>query len=149
MPSFLSDGIEIAYDIYGEGRPILLIHGFASSGIINWVNTGWVETLQRAGWIADYVDPNTFLELWETDNGNNDTNWSNPDYDRLLHASLAAKTTEERYAIYQQLDAMLVDEVPVIPIYYYTTVRTLNPKIQGYHPTLIDNHPWKYFWREQ
>jgi pimeloyl-ACP methyl ester carboxylesterase len=50
MPTFLSAGIELAYEIYGEGRPILLIHGFASSGIINWVETGWVETLTKAGW---------------------------------------------------------------------------------------------------
>ncbi len=47
MPSFLSDGIEIAYEVFGDGRPILLIHGFASSGRINWVNTGWVNT----GWV--------------------------------------------------------------------------------------------------
>lgn len=50
MPSFLSSGIAIAYEQHGEGRPILLIHGFASSGAINWVNTGWVEALSGAGW---------------------------------------------------------------------------------------------------
>jgi pimeloyl-ACP methyl ester carboxylesterase len=50
MPSFLSAGIEIAYDIHGEGAPILLIHGFGSSGQINWVNTGWVEALRQAGY---------------------------------------------------------------------------------------------------
>jgi pimeloyl-ACP methyl ester carboxylesterase len=56
MPSFLSDGIEIAYQVHGEGRPILLIHGFASSGTINWVNTGWVETLKGAGWGPITID---------------------------------------------------------------------------------------------
>lgn len=56
MPSFRSDGIDIAYEVYGEGRPILLIHGFASSGIINWVNTGWVETLRKAGWAPITID---------------------------------------------------------------------------------------------
>jgi pimeloyl-ACP methyl ester carboxylesterase len=50
MPSFLSAGIEIAYEVHGEGAPILLIHGFASSGQINWVNTGWVEALRQAGY---------------------------------------------------------------------------------------------------
>jgi len=56
MPTFLSAGIELAYEIYGEGRPILLIHGFASSGFINWVETGWVEALNKAGWQAITLD---------------------------------------------------------------------------------------------
>ena len=56
MPTFLSAGIELAYEIYGEGRPILLIHGFASSGIINWVETGWVEALNKVGWQAITLD---------------------------------------------------------------------------------------------
>ena len=56
MPSFRSDGIDIAYEVYGDGPPILLIHGFASSGIINWVNTGWVEALQTAGWAPITID---------------------------------------------------------------------------------------------
>jgi pimeloyl-ACP methyl ester carboxylesterase len=56
MPSFLSDGIAIAYEVHGEGRPILLIHGFASSGQINWVNTGWVEALKRAGYQPITID---------------------------------------------------------------------------------------------
>lgn len=56
MPSFLSDGIEIAYEVYGEGRPILLIHGFASSGTINWVNPGWVAALNAAGWAPIVID---------------------------------------------------------------------------------------------
>lgn len=56
MPSFLSDGVSIAYDIYGEGRPVLLIHGFASSGKVNWLDTGWVETLTGAGYQAITID---------------------------------------------------------------------------------------------
>jgi pimeloyl-ACP methyl ester carboxylesterase len=57
MPSFLSNGIEIAYELHGErGAPILLILGFASSGAINWVNTGWVEALKQAGYQPITVD---------------------------------------------------------------------------------------------
>lgn len=57
MPSFLSNGIEIAFELHGErGAPILLIHGFASSGTINWVNTGWVETLRHAGYRPITID---------------------------------------------------------------------------------------------
>jgi pimeloyl-ACP methyl ester carboxylesterase len=49
MPSFDSDGLEIAYVDEGEGDPILLIHGFASNMEVNWIGTGWVQTLTRAG----------------------------------------------------------------------------------------------------
>lgn len=51
MPSFSSNGISIAYERHaGEGQPILLIHGFGSSGQVNWIDTGWVETLLEAGY---------------------------------------------------------------------------------------------------
>ena len=58
MPSFLSNGIAIAYEVHaeGEGKPVLLIHGFASSGRINWVNTGWVEALKQAGYRPVTID---------------------------------------------------------------------------------------------
>lgn len=49
MPHFDSDGVDIAYLDVGSGEPILLIHGFASSKDVNWVHTGWVDTLVKAG----------------------------------------------------------------------------------------------------
>jgi len=45
MQSFSSDGVEIAYIDEGEGEPVLLVHGFASNTAVNWIDTGWVETL--------------------------------------------------------------------------------------------------------
>lgn len=56
MPTFLSDGITLAYETFGEGPPLLLIHGFASSIQINWVATGWVDTLTRAGYGVVAID---------------------------------------------------------------------------------------------
>ena len=104
--------------------------------------------LQRAGWIADYEDPHVFLEIWETGNGNNDTLWSNAEYDRLLHEALQAKDDGVRYEIYQKMDAILVDECPVIPIYYYTKTYLMSPRVKGYWPTLLDTHPFKYIYLE-
>ena len=99
--------------------------------------------MERAGWIADYEDPHVFLEIWETNNGNNDTLWSNPEYDRLLHEALRAKDDAIRYEIYQKMDAILVDECPVIPIFYYTRAYLMSPKVKGSWPNLLDNHPFK------
>ena len=49
MHRFNSGGVEIAYDVAGDGDPVLLIHGFASSSQVNWKDTGWVKTLVTAG----------------------------------------------------------------------------------------------------
>lgn len=56
VSTFLSDGISIAYKVFGEGRPVLLLHGFASSVEVNWVSTGWVDTLVKAGYRVVAMD---------------------------------------------------------------------------------------------
>jgi len=56
LPTFLSNGIAIAYETHGTGRPILLIHGFGSSGKVNWIDTGWVQALTDAGYEAITFD---------------------------------------------------------------------------------------------
>ncbi len=105
--------------------------------------------LQRGGWIADYVDPHVFLEIWTSTNLNNDTGFANANYDRLFAAALAARDDAARYEIYQQMDALLVEELPILPIYFYTRVLAMSPKVKGLYPTLLDNHPYKYIWLEK
>jgi pimeloyl-ACP methyl ester carboxylesterase len=56
MPTIQSDGLTLAYESAGDGPPILCIHGFASSGKVNWIDTGWVETLVGAGYRAITLD---------------------------------------------------------------------------------------------
>jgi oligopeptide transport system substrate-binding protein len=100
--------------------------------------------ISRAGWIGDYDDPHTFLELWVTGGGNNQTGWSNADYDRLLRTALETRTEADRMAVYQKLDAILADEVPVIPIYFYTRVYAISPKVKNWITTPLDNRGWKW-----
>ncbi len=56
MPHFISQGVQIDYKIHGEGPPVLLIHGFASNGDVNWVATNWVKELNAAGYQAITID---------------------------------------------------------------------------------------------
>ena len=56
VPQFNSAGIAIAYEVHGVGEPVLLIHGFGSSGKVNWIDTGWVQTLVDAGYQAITFD---------------------------------------------------------------------------------------------
>ncbi len=56
MPTFQSEGFEIAYEIYGDGPPIVAVHGFGSNGIVNWVATGWTDALVKAGYRVITMD---------------------------------------------------------------------------------------------
>ncbi|HRE04387.1 MAG TPA: peptide ABC transporter substrate-binding protein [Opitutaceae bacterium] len=104
--------------------------------------------LCRAGWIADYVDPNTFFDLWRTGDGNNDTGFANPEYDRMLEQALNAPTQADRMAIYAKMDALLMDEVPIIPIYFYTRTYAMNPKV-NYPVNLVETPNWKFIYLKE
>ncbi len=100
--------------------------------------------MSRGGWIADYVDPHVFLDLWQTGSGNNRTNWSNQEYDRLLHTALETRSDETRFKVYHQMEELILKEMPVMPLFFYTHARLISPKVKGYFTTLVDNYPWKY-----
>lgn len=100
--------------------------------------------ISRAGWIGDYMDPITFLEMFTTGNGNNNTGFANPQYDERIAAGFRSKTQEEHYRVLQEAEAILMDEVPVIPVYYYTRIYLKDPRVLGWHPKLLDNRPYKY-----
>ncbi|HYG22695.1 MAG TPA: peptide ABC transporter substrate-binding protein [Verrucomicrobiae bacterium] len=102
----------------------------------------------RAGWGGDYPDPNTFLELVVTDGGNNETGWSNAGYDRLI--AEAAKTADpvQRFEIFQQAEAIFLDELPFIPLYFYTRPTLIHPAVRNFFPTVLDMHPWKHVYLE-
>jgi len=102
----------------------------------------------RASWIADYVDPNSFLDLWLTGGGNNDTGWANPEYDRLIAAASRESEPDRRMEIFQRAEALLLDEMPIIPIYFYTRVDLRRPEVKGWHANILDNHPYKYVYLE-
>lgn len=103
----------------------------------------------RAGWIGDYVDPYTFLEMFTTGNGNNDTGWSNQRYDELISKAPLAHTTDDRFAMLNEAEDILMDELPILPIYIYTRPYLLHPSVRNWNPKLLDNRNMKYIWLEQ
>jgi oligopeptide transport system substrate-binding protein len=98
----------------------------------------------RFAWIADYVDPKSFIDMFITGGGNNQTGWSNKEYDRLLAEADRAPNNQQRYELYQKAEAILMDEVPIIPVYHYSHAYLLSPSVEGWYPTLLDHHPYKY-----
>ncbi len=98
----------------------------------------------RAGWIADYVDPTTFLNMWNGTDSNNNTGWSNPRYEALLKEAAGLSDTNARYEKLRQAETILMEELPVLPIYWYTQTYLLDLSVKNWHPLLLDNHPYKH-----
>lgn len=98
----------------------------------------------RAGWIGDYIDPTTFLGILRGGDSNNNTGWSNPEFDELFAESFHARDRRARYDMLRQAEAILLDEAPVLPIYWYTRVYLLHPDVRNWRPLLLDNHPYKH-----
>ncbi len=88
-----------------------------------------------AGWGPDYNDPMTFLDMFETGNGNNHTSYSSADYDKLLADARKETNTAKRYAIYKQMEQLLMTDLPIAPIFFrirsYTTVDGLKEIHRG------------------
>jgi oligopeptide transport system substrate-binding protein len=115
------------------------------------------EEARRAGdydlllssWIADYVDPSAFLEMWRGDSGDNFTGWSSADYDALLSRADVAADAPARNALYGEAERLLLSEAPIAPLYHYTHVFLIQPSVHGWNPTLLDHHPYKAVWLGQ
>jgi oligopeptide transport system substrate-binding protein len=101
-------------------------------------------SVARAGWIGDYVDPKSFLDMMVTGRGNNQTGWSSNRYDSLLLKGANSSSQEERFSFFDEAEHILMDELPVLPIYTYTRIYMLHPDVQGWDSNLLDNHPYQY-----
>ncbi len=102
----------------------------------------------RAGWTGDYVDPNTFMDMWYEGGGNNDTGWVNKEYEALVDQAARTADNAARLDLFQQAEKILLEESPIIPIYYYTRFYAIDPVVKGWHPTIFNHHPWKHLYME-
>jgi oligopeptide transport system substrate-binding protein len=102
--------------------------------------------ISRSGWIGDYVDPNTFLDMWITGGGNNQTGFSNKRYDELIgQASCKIVSPKDRMRALQDAEKILVvDEVPVMPLFTYVNTGMLSRLVKGWSANILDQHPLKY-----
>lgn len=130
--------------------------------------------LARAAWVGDYADPNTFLDMWVTNGANNNTGYSNPLYDDLVHLASdvapllrdpapllarlerpealraaiertnAAKTPSDlsrerqalRMALFREAETLLLEGLPILPIYFYVNSGFLRPHVSGFYMKL-------------
>ncbi len=102
----------------------------------------------RGGWIADYSDPSSFLNLFVTGDELNSTFYADVTFDNLMEqASLASGS--ERMGVLQQAERRLLDNVPIIPLYYYVSRHLVRPGINGFMDNLNDIHLSRYLSRDK
>ena len=100
--------------------------------------------ISRGGWIGDYVDPNNFLDMFLCGGGNNRTGWCNEEYDRLiLEVAPSQSSHEERLAVFQQAETMLLDDMPIIPVYTYTSVKLVDSSVENLDGNILNQAMYK------
>ena len=103
----------------------------------------------RSEWVADFADPKSFLDVFRGGSSNNHTGWSSLVYDALLHAADRTADPVARHELLGKAESTLLGELPIIPIYHFTTVRLVHPAVRGWHPLPLDRHPYKHVWLEE
>jgi oligopeptide transport system substrate-binding protein len=110
----------------------------------------WVQNQQSlnyaisgAGWIGDFVDPVTFLDLFVSTGGNNWTGWTNEAYDRLIAEAAATPDAAARHEVFQRAEALLLEQAPIAPVFFGTRAYLIHPAVKGWEPSLLGLHQYK------
>ena len=99
-------------------------------------------------WVGDYDDPSTYLDLFKSESGNNQTHWRSPEYDRLNNEANHTLDPGGRQVLLQRAEALLLDEAPIAPIFYGARTFLIQPYVHGWVPSLLGIHRYQYVWLE-
>lgn len=107
--------------------------------------------LCRSSWISDYIDPNSFLDMFMSNNGNNRTGWKDARYDDLLREANSQVDRDRRAQTLRKAEELLVrQEAPVASVYYYSGLEYHDEtKVKGIHPNLLDVHPIRVIYKQR
>jgi oligopeptide transport system substrate-binding protein len=103
-------------------------------------------TVALAGWIGDYLDPMSFLDVFLATSGHNDPGYRNPGYDRLIAAAAGTADPAQRYALFSQAESQLMRDLPILPLYHRPNLHLVHPSVHGFEPNLMDMHPYQGMW---
>ena len=112
-----------------------------------YLNAGAEKKFQvrRAGWIGDYNDAWSFLELLKGDVGKqNPSGYANARYDELMRKSTTLTDLGERAKVMAEAETIMLDEMPLIPIYHSVSKGMVKPYVQGWQTNVSDVHPTRW-----
>ncbi len=99
-----------------------------------------VTQVFRAGWIGDYQDAFSFLELFHSAHGRNDAGYNNPSFDRLLEQIAAERIPARRRNLMVEAERKLLADQVILPVFTYVSKRLVDPRLQGWQENVMDQH---------
>lgn len=99
--------------------------------------------ISRAGWVGDYPDPYTFLAIWRSFDGNNDTGWDSPRFDELMFQSEREPDARKRMELLLEGEKLLLGEMPCIPVYWRVQSHLMRSEVTGWKPSLLEHRCYK------
>ncbi len=99
----------------------------------------------RNGWIGDYNDAYSFTQLLASDNEQNDSGFANDEYDALLDRAAVEPDMQQRAELMEAAERLMLEEQPIIPIYFYVSKHLIKPWVGGFEPNIMDHHYTKNF----
>lgn len=100
----------------------------------------------RMGAIGEYVYPNVMLEAFVSGAESNYGSYSNPKFDALWNQSQKTADPKQRLALYSQMEDLIGEDVPVIPLYYYKMTTLTHPRVRGLYTNIFLTPPFKWVW---
>ena len=104
--------------------------------------------MARAGWVGDYMDPYTFLNLFYGQNNDSSTGWYNPEFDKMLDAANKENDPAKRFEMLAEAELFLMQDQPVIPLQTQATNWIKKPYVKGMYPNPGTLHAWKFVYIE-
>ncbi|MBC7900596.1 MAG: peptide ABC transporter substrate-binding protein [Saprospiraceae bacterium] len=105
--------------------------------------------LARAGWVGDYMDPFTFLNLFYSEKNDSSTGWSSPKFDKLLDDANKEPDEMKRFEILARAELFMMQEQPILPLQTQATNWIKKPYVKGMYPNPGTLHPWKFIYIER
>lgn len=161
---------------YSDAHPLEVVMTYASSGphvrrfmealSAMWLmnlgakvqiyNVEWKVLLQSLqlkqpvffwdAWFGDFPDPFTFMQLFQTGFGMNYGEYANPRYEALLEQANSITDNTKRFELFHQAEAILNEDAPSLPVYYYVATHLIKPYVKGWQSNVTDRHLSRYMY---
>ncbi len=96
------------------------------------------------GWVGDFPDPTTFLDMWKKGDGNNRTGWSSKKFEAKLKEATQSTDPNQRLKVLQEAEAIFMSDMPIIPIFYLTSNYLTHESLKNWNPMITRSQPYKF-----